>query len=72
MTVIVLAVQVTLPRQTEPQGVYSTTLFGSGPNFRMIVTFGGNETFLGKPTSTTSLLHLGKYIYPTTHARTFT
>ena len=53
-------VQVTLPQEMGPRYDHTTTAFGSGPNFRMVVMFGGMREFLGVPTADTTLLHLGE------------
>ena len=44
-----------------PQLQHTATVFGSGPNFRMVVMFGGMREFLGgNPIAETTLLHLGE------------
>ena len=53
-------VQVTLS-QMGPQCDHTATVFGSGPNFRMVVMFGGRRRFAGEPIADTTLLHLGEY-----------
>ena len=42
-------VQVTLLQEMGPRCYHSATVFGSGPNFRMVVMFGGRREFLGDP-----------------------
>ena len=54
-------VQVTLPQEMGPRCDHTATVFGSGPNFRMVVMFGGKRGGLGYPTAETTLLHLGEY-----------
>ena len=54
-------VQVTLPQEMGPQLQHTATVFGSGPNFRMVVMFGGMREFLGgNPIAETTLLHPGE------------
>ena len=53
-------VQVTLPREMGPRYDHTATVFGSGPNFRMVVMFGGRRELLGGPITETTLLHLGE------------
>ena len=52
-------VQVTLPQEMGPRWGHTATVFGSGPNFRMVVMFGGKELF-GASIAETILLHLGE------------
>ena len=37
------------------------TVFGSGPDFRLVVMFGGRREFARDPIAETTLLHLGEY-----------
>ena len=53
-------VQVTLPQEMGPRFEHTATVFGSGPNFRMVVMFGGQRKFAGDPIAETTLLHLGE------------
>ena len=53
-------VQVTVPQEMGPRRGHTTTVFGSGPNFRMVVMFGGRRKLAGDPTAETTLLHLGE------------
>ena len=53
-------VQVTLPQEMGPQLWHTATVFGSGPNFRMVVMFGGKRWFEGDTIAETTLLHLGE------------
>ena len=53
-------VQVTLPQEMGPRLWHTATVFGSGPNFRMVVMFGGKRGVLGEPIADTILLHLGE------------
>ena len=53
-------VQVTLPQEMGPRHEHIATVFGSGPNFRMVVIFGGMREFAGDPIAETTLLHLGE------------
>ena len=53
-------VQVTLPQEMGPRDGHTATVFGSGPNFRMVVMFGGGKVFLGDLIAETTLLHLGE------------
>ena len=53
-------VQVTLPQEMGPRKCHIITVFGSGPNFRMVVMFGREKEFLGDPIAETTLLHLGE------------
>ena len=43
-----------------PRYLHTATVFGSGPNFRMVVMFGGQRKPGGDPTAETILLHLGE------------
>ena len=52
-------VQVTLPQEMGPRYYHSATMFGSGPNFRMVVMFGGRKLG-GDLIAETTLLHLGE------------
>ena len=54
-------VQVTLPQEMGPQDSHTATVFGSGPNFRMVVMFGGRRELGKDPIAETTLLHLGEY-----------
>ena len=64
-------VQVTLPQEMGPRMGHTATVFGSGPNFRMVVMFGGRRKlggdpiggkreFMEVPIAETILLHLGE------------
>ena len=53
-------VQVTVPQEMGPRLYHTTTVFGSGPNFRMVVMFGGKREFVGASIAETTLLHLGE------------
>ena len=53
-------VQVTLPQEMEPRYEHTANVFGSGPNFRMAVMFGGRRKFGGDLLAETTLLHLGE------------
>ena len=53
-------VQVTLPKEMGPRYHHTATVFGCGPNFRMVVMFGGQREFVGDPIAETALLHLGE------------
>ena len=53
-------VQVTLPQEMGPRYGHTATVFGSGPNFRMVVMFGGKRELMGVPIAETALLHLGE------------
>ena len=53
-------VQVTLPQEMGPRDGHTATVFGSGPNFRIVVMFGGKRKSLGDTIAKTILLHLGK------------
>ena len=55
-----LLVQVTLPQEMGPRWNHTATVFGSGPNFRMVVMFGGRRTWVGDLIAETILLHLGE------------
>ena len=54
-------VQVILPQEMGPRYGHTATVFGSGPNFRMVVMFGGKRSIWGgDPIAETTLLHLGE------------
>ena len=53
-------VQVTLPQEMGPRYGHTATVFGSGPNFRMVVMFGGKRSVVGDLIAETILLHLGE------------
>ena len=53
-------VQVTLPQEMGPRRYHTATVFGSGPNFRMVVMFGGKRELWGDPIADTTLLHVGE------------
>ena len=53
-------VQVTLSQEMGARLWHTATVFGSGPNFRMVVTFGGRRKLGGDPIAETTLLHLGE------------
>ena len=54
-------VQVTLPQEMGPRRGHTAAVFGSGPNFRMVVMFGGRRSeFVGNLKAETALLHLGE------------
>ena len=55
-------VQVTLAQEMGPRCGHTATVFGSGPNFRMVVMFGGKRKFSEEPIVHTTFLHLGEYI----------
>ena len=56
-------VQVTLPQEMGPQLQHTATVCGSGPNFRVVVMYGGMREFLGgNPISEITLLHLGECV----------
>ena len=52
-------VQVTLPQEMGPWCGHTATVFGSGPNFRMVLMFGGRRK-KGELIAETTLLHLGE------------
>ena len=54
-------VQVTLPQEVEPRYLYTASVFGSVPNFRIVVIFGGIKV-LGGLIAETTLLHLGECV----------
>ena len=54
-------VQVTLPQEMGPRLYHTATVFGSGPNFRMVVMFGGRREHFGDTLAETTLLHLGEH-----------
>ena len=53
-------VQVTVPQEMGPRYDHTATVFGSGPNFRIVVMFGGQRKLVGDPIAETTLLHLGE------------
>ena len=53
-------VQVTVPHEMGPRWGHTATVFGSGPNFRMVVMFGGKRKLGGDLIAETTLLHLGE------------
>ena len=53
-------VQVTLPQGMGPRCYHTATVFGSGPNFRIVIMFGGKREVLGDQIADTTLLHLGE------------
>jgi len=53
------SVQVTLPQEMGARYDHTATVFGSGPNFRMVVMFGGKRGLVSEPIAETNLLHLG-------------
>ena len=53
-------VQVTLPQEMGPRYGHTATVFGSGPNFRMVVMFGGKRELMGVPIAEITLLYLGE------------
>ena len=53
-------VQVTLLQKMGLRCGHTATVFGSGPNFRMVVMFGGRREFPVDPIAETTLLHLGE------------
>ena len=53
-------VQVTLPQEVGSRHDHTATVFGSVPNFRMMVMFGGERKFVEKTVADTTLLHLGE------------
>ena len=54
-------VQVNLPQTVEPRQEHTATVFGSGPNFRMVVMFGGRWGPEDKTLAETTLFHLGEF-----------
>jgi len=52
--------QITLSKPMKPRHAHSTTVFGSGSNFRMVVMFGGMGWSGEVPLAETTLLHLGE------------
>ena len=59
---LLLPEQVTLPQEMGPRHDHTATVFGSasGPNFRMVVMFGGKRRLIEDPLADTTLLHLGE------------
>ena len=53
-------VQVTVPQEMGPRYQHTATVFGSGPNFRMVVMFGGKRNPFTDLIAETTLLHLGE------------
>ena len=53
-------VQVTLTQDMGPRYGHTATVFGSGPNFRMVVMFGGKRRLVGALIAETTILHLGE------------
>ena len=53
-------VQLTVPQEMGAQWCHTATVFGSGPNFRMVVMFGGRRELAGASIAETTLLHLGE------------
>ena len=53
-------VQVTLPKGMRSRGSHTVTVFGCGPNFRVLVLFGGRRTFAGQIVAETTLLYVGE------------
>ena len=53
-------VQVTLPQEMGPRYGHTATVFGSGPNFGMVVMFGGMTSLWQGRIAETTLLHLGE------------
>ena len=53
-------VQVTLPQEMGSRYDHTTTVFGFGPNFRMVVMFGGRRKLGGDLIAETILIHLGE------------
>ena len=53
-------VQVTLPQEMGPRLGHTATMFGSGPNLRMVVMFGGMREFIGGPIAEKTILRLGE------------
>ena len=54
-------VQVTVPQEKGPRYEHTATVLGSGPNFRMVVMFGGERKLGGDPIAETTLFHLGEH-----------
>ena len=52
--------QVTLPQEMGPRCRHTATVLWFGPNFRMVVMFGGERKDLGIPIAETTFLHLGE------------
>jgi len=51
-------IEVTLPKGMQPRGSHTATVFGNGPNFRVLVLFGGMRT--KKLFAETTLLYVGE------------
>ena len=49
-------VQVALPKDVQGCCDHSVTVFGSGPSFRQLVTFGGSKRHWGDPIAETTIL----------------
>ena len=48
-------------KQLKPRSYHTTTVFGCGPTFRMVVMFGGMRNIAAVPIAETTLLHLGEF-----------
>ena len=53
--------QATLPQEMGPRYRHTATVFGSGPNFRMVVMFGGRRQPEDGTLAETTLFHLGEF-----------
>ena len=51
-------IQVTLPKGMQPRGSHTANGFGNGPNFRVLVLFGGMRT--KKLFAETTVLYVGE------------
>lgn len=56
-------VQVTLPKGIQPRCQHTATAFSLGPNFRVLVLFGGRRAHIGEPVAETTLLYFGECGY---------
>ena len=56
-------VQVTLPKGIQPRCQHTATAFSLGPNFRVLVLFGGRRAHVGEPVAETTLLYFGECGY---------
>ena len=53
-------VQLTVPQEMGARLWHTATVFGSGPNFRTVVMFGGQRKLGGDTIAEAILLHLGE------------
>lgn len=61
LAALFVILQISLPAEITPRQGHSAVIFGSGPDFKLIVLFGGNETvYLSGVISQTTLLLLCK------------